>query len=72
VTKNSGGNSRLVEDNWRMEEDWKYEFECFQKWFPGVAAGAFLNSITGVVIKFYYNTWMKRIMILSKYADEEY
>lgn len=55
-----------------MEEDGKNEFECFQKCFPGVAAGGCLNSITGVVIKFYYNTWMKQIMIVSKYADEEH
>lgn len=55
-----------------MEEDRKDEFECIQKRFPGVAAGGSLNSITGVEIKFYYNTWMKKIMILSKYADEEH
>lgn len=55
-----------------MEKDGKDEFEFFQKWFPGATAGGCLNSITGVVIKFYYNTWMKQIMILHKYAIEEH
>lgn len=55
-----------------MGEDGKDEFGCFQKQFPVVAAGGCLNSITDVVIKFYSNTWMKQIMLLSKYADEEH
>lgn len=73
VTRNSKGNSSLVEDKydeWRKME--KTNLRFFQKWFPGTTAGGCLNPTTGVVIKFYYNTWMKQIMILHKYAVEEH
>lgn len=55
-----------------MGKDGKDELEVFQKWFPNATAGGCLNSITGVLFKFYYNTWMKQIMILHKYAVEEH
>lgn len=55
-----------------MQKDGKDEFEFFQKWFPSATAGGCLNSITGVVIKFSYNTQMKQIMILHKYVVEEH
>lgn len=76
MSRSSEGNGRLAEDkteerNLKMK-DRKYKIEYFQKLFPGIAAGDCLNSMTSVVIKFYYNTWMKQIMILSKYADEEH
>lgn len=76
MSRSSEANCRLAEDkteerNLKMK-DRKYNIECFQKLLPGIAAGDCLNSMTGVVIKFYYNTWMKQVMILSKYADEEH
>lgn len=50
----------------------KVNLSIFKSDFLVLAAGGCLNSTTGVVIKFYYNSYMKQIMIIRNYADEEH